>query len=595
MIDDDAASFWTFDGDAFDSYTRKLIVPTGDPNVIIDEIDNLSPAILHSDHELYLGYRLGMPSLVTHEQEDQQSITFGYYGYIPAHPSGYPKSYLEIPHSTAYSFPRLGSFTVEFLFNISSTGIPTGTFPMFVKSGVISISHVFTSSSSYIAVTHPGGSYSLGSFPSSSNFVGGSLYNRKLHFAFVWEVQQSQNNQYTGIARIFINSRICSEQTYTYEDVFPNTNVATPITIAGTSTGYWRSAFNIDQIAVYDRPLSVDEIANHVAKAFPYDEYLKNDFASNIWPFDDQDSLVVFTISPYYGSLTGSYIGGRGRCIRNAPGPSGIYGARSCTFIDGGQAVFVSKSSPYYAYQARNSSNYTYEWWFNTTETARGVLFAIQTFEFPFNGPLVQINTRDNQFSFGSIQFTESDIDTVLNSRYLDDNGNRFEFNDGKWHHIAITHVSGTGVQNLYLDGVLHATAVTAIKTVDQPGQITMMNSIPGHFSVHGNVSYLAYYGFDLQPHQIRSRATYSVIYKVRGIVTLMGVPYQAKLRFYSSYTGEFIQETQSDADTGEYEVSFYNNSNVDILVFDPNDLSVRYRAYGPVKPSEFEDLPINI
>lgn len=74
-----------------------------------------------------------------------------------------------------------------------------------------------------------------------------------------------------------------------------------------------------------------------------------------------------------------------------------------------------------------------------------------------------------------------------------------------------------------------------------------------------------------------------------------MGVPYRAKLRFYSSYTGEFIQEIESDAETGEYEVSFYNNSHIDILVFDPNDLSVRYRAYGPVTPSEFDDLPINI
>lgn len=51
----------------------------------------------------------------------------------------------------------------------------------------------------------------------------------------------------------------------------------------------------------------------------------------------------------------------------------------------------------------------------------------------------------------------------------------------------------------------------------------------------------------------------------------------------------------ESDPNTGEYEASFYNNSYVDILVFDPNDLSVRYRAYGPVSPSEFDDLPINI
>ena len=108
-------------------------------------------------------------------------------------------------------------------------------------------------------------------------------------------------------------------------------------------------------------------------------------------------------------------------------------------------------------------------------------------------------------------------------------------------------------------------------------------------------MSYLAYYDFALQRHQIYSHANYSITYKIRGIVTLLGVPYRAKLRFYSSYTGELIKEMESDPNTGEYEASFYNNSYVDILVFDPNDLSVRYRAYGPVSPSEFDDLPINI
>lgn len=593
VVDDDAASLWSFDGDAFDQTTRKLIVPDGDPRVIIDEIDNQNPAILHSDHELYLGYRMGMPSMIVHEQEDQYSMTFGYYGNIPAHPSGYPKAYLEIPHTTTYSFPRLGSFSVEFMWKITSNPSTYGSYPIFVKSGVIDISYVVNPSSSYLNFSHPGGVASLGYFSGSSNIFT-SIINQVFHVAFVWDVIQIANNQYQGTAYVYLNGRLYSKQVYNYLDTFPNTNVSTPITICGTSTLYWKSACQMDQIAVYDKPLSADEVIRHVSKAYPYDQFLKNDGASNIWPFDDADSLVNFEIAPYYGNHTGVYVGGRGRCLRGGDGPSGIIGSSCCTFVDGGQASFASKNSSS-AYSPRNEADYTYEWWFNTTESQRGVMLSIQTLEFPFNGPLVQMNVRDHQFSIGSIQYSVEDTYPVLNSRYLDDNGERMEFNDGKWHHIAITRQLNTGICQLYLDGILHDQQTLALPTVGHPGQLMMMNSMPGRLKVHGSLSFLAAYGFDLQDHQIRARANYSIIYKIRGIVTLLGVPYRAKLRFYSSYTGEFIQEVESDPDTGEYEVQFYNNSNIDILVFDPNDLSVRYRAYGPVKPSEFDDLPIII
>lgn len=116
QIDDDCVSLWTFDGDAFDSGSRKLIVPAGEPNYIIDEIDNLNPAILHNDNEYYPGYRMGMPSLVEFEQTDQQSISFGFAGKQPSHPNQWAKAYLEIPNSLSYAFPRLRSFFCRICF-----------------------------------------------------------------------------------------------------------------------------------------------------------------------------------------------------------------------------------------------------------------------------------------------------------------------------------------------------------------------------------------------------------------------------------------------------------------------------------------------
>lgn len=128
-----------------------------------------------------------------------------------------------------------------------------------------------------------------------------------------------------------------------------------------------------------------------------------------------------------------------------------------------------------------------------------------------------------------------------------------------------------------------------------QPGQLIFMNSMPGQLNCNGSICKVAYYPYALQANQISSHYTYTVTYRIRGIVTLLGVPYQATLRFYNSYTGEFLQELISDPNTGEYEAIFYNNSNVDILVFSKSDLSVRYRAYGPVTPSEYIDLPVNL
>ena len=60
VIDDSPVAFWTFDGDAFDPINRNLLVPLGQPKVIIDEIGMGNPGILHSDDAdgSLFGYRM---------------------------------------------------------------------------------------------------------------------------------------------------------------------------------------------------------------------------------------------------------------------------------------------------------------------------------------------------------------------------------------------------------------------------------------------------------------------------------------------------------------------------------------------------------
>lgn len=598
------SSLWTFDGDPFESGTRKLLVPSGDPNYIIDEIDNLNPAILHNDNDTYLGYRLGMPSLISFEQTDQHSMSFGFYGKQPAHPNQWAKAYLEIPHTISYSFPHYGSFSVELVFykqfatDEGTTSVTNTQRPIISKAGVFDAYFSFPyASPSYLVTTHPGGTSNI----PLTNFKGNfGLIGNTIHYALVWDVVLENNGQYKGTARVYINSYLASEQSYTYFDVFPNTNVASPILIAGRAgnnrlSDWHTSNFQIDQVGVYGRALSTDEVANHFSKIFPYDDMIKNEFCSNFWAFNDADSTISSAIVPSVGTLNGTYHGTRNyHYFRGVDGPSNLLGSKAAQFADGGMASFVVYNV-FSAFVPRQiNSEYSYEIWFSLSPTRRAVVLAAQELEYPFDGPLVQLNMRNNQEVIGCLQYTESDSGVVLNSRYLNDNGNRFLFNDGNWHHLVVLR-RGNGSVELWLDGTLHDSGIEATKAIGQPGQLILMNSMPGRLHCNGAICKLAYYPYAMGPHQIRSHFTYTITYRIRGIVTLLGVPYQATLRFFSSYTGEFLQEVTSDPNTGEYRAVFYNNSNVDILVFSKGDRSVRYRAYGPVTPSSFLDYPVNI
>lgn len=420
------------------------------------------------------------------------------------------------------------------------------------------------------------------------------------HLVLVWENKQIENGQYLGTANLYINGYSTATKNQTYYDVFPNTNINTPILIAGRTgtnraSDYHTSNFQLDQIAIYDRPLSANEVTNHLSKIFPYDKMIQREFASALWTFADTDSTINFTVHPSIGGPAGTYLGVRNfNYNRGVNGPDNLMGSKAAQFMNGGMASFISQNA-YSTYQARQINGaYSYETWFAVSSLRRAVLLSAQELLWPFDGPLIQINMRDNQEFIGCLQYTERDTGAVLNSRYLNDNGSRFLYNDGNWHHIVVLRRSNDTIE-LWLDGVKHDSVIEGTKSVDQPGQLVVMNSMPGQLNCNGSICKLAYYPYALQDHQIRSHYTYSVTYRIRGIVTLLGVPYQATLRFYNAYTGEFIQELISNPNTGEYEAIFYNNANIDILVFSDSDRSVRYRAYGPVTPSEYLDYPINV
>lgn len=262
------------------------------------------------------------------------------------HPSLYPKAYLEVPHSNTYAFTNNGSFTIEFLMNkATETYACNNVRPIIRKSGVFDLS--FSSpcfSTSFMTISHPGGSTNI----VYANFLGNNLYNRTVHVALTWSVQNLGNGNYSGSFKLYLNSRLALEDSYSYLDTFPNTNVNTPFEIAGRGDlnnillDRHTTSFRIDQIAVYDKELSMDVIADHYSKIFPYEEMITNDFASNHWTFNDADSLTNFDIVPRIGSLYGKYKVDRSQIVRQQPGPPGIPLSSSATFQNRGCAQFIS-------------------------------------------------------------------------------------------------------------------------------------------------------------------------------------------------------------------------------------------------------------
>lgn len=52
------------------------------------------------------------------------------------------------------------------------------------------------------------------------------------------------------------------------------------------------------------------------------------------------------------------------------------------------------------------------------------------------------------------------------------------------------------------------------------------------------------------------------------------------------------VQEIFSDPNDGEYLAELFDNRLIDMMVLNSQDPTIRYRVYGPVSPSEYEDAP---
>lgn len=585
LRDDGAISLWSFDGDNYDRVNRNLLTS---PLIILDEIGNLNPgnmivSSLSSPH----GYRMGMPSLVSLETEDQSSISFGYYGKQPG-TEPYPKAYIEVSHSNSYAFGT--EFSIEFLFNKQneqyindSKGWVSFTRPIIKKAEVFNF---------YYNYTYSQGERIICWFPTGNSAILPFITNKTVHVIITFKIVGTSDGIFEAHENVYFDARRVYSNIKTIYDTYPLLNVSTPIEIGGISGSGGAnsedrntSPLQLDQIAIYNKTLGLKNVSRHYKKIYEYDDMIVHDEPAQYYPFNEIDSLSDWTVYNKMGGRNGNYNGTLFNISRSRPGPVSVIPNATCAVFTGGSFDVTGSDPSGRPTGLYSPNNYSIEFWFSVSGQTSGILFTSQQACAPYHGLLIQIN----EIFPGQITIYESKVNDNYKITSLTNT-----YNDNKWHHICVQR-TGTTFE-AYIDGVLQERKLNlSSNSIGYLPWIHMMNGQPGNNSVNGGICKLAIYNKSLDEQQIHCRSQYAIIYKIKGIVTLQGVPTRATIRIFDHKLGNLIAEITSNINTGFYEYNLSNNKYIDLMVFSKEDSSVRYRAFGPILPAECEDIAITL
>lgn len=595
--------FLTFDGDAFDPNNRKLLAS---PQVFIDESGFNSNIMLHNEDENYPAYRMGIPSLVDLEQSDQRSTSFGWYGYQPLAMTRWPKAFVEVQHQSHLALTdNRGSYTVGFFVNkaenddkwrdqeriLGNSYTQTLNKRWIRKAGSFDIYHRdYWSAAEELRFIHPGGEIVW--------VLPNWFYKRKNFVVCTWKITEINPDVYLNEAYLYVNGHVYGTYTNTTAGTFPSSTTTTPIEIAGVinASSYFEdrqtSDLQLDQMFVLNKALTQDEICRLYRKSKTYDVIAVDGQATAYWPMTDVEDTAVFVMKDLVGYNDGTYLGGITRIARQQTPPSQILGGSSVFFHDGGMGAAhrltnVTTYTPVFNF----SGDFTVDMWFQFSNTDRSVIWSCQKDDYPHGGVLIEANRRNNTSVPGHIQLSVSQqyqVSSMLNR----DNGQPFNFNDGRWHHVAA--VRKGSIVSLWIDGIKHGTVTAPVQSLANPGpgQVYFMGASPGNLNTTGYMSAVGVYGYALDDEEVKLRNLYSLIYRIQGNVTLQGNPYRATVRAFNHRTGALTVETESQTSSGDYSITLYDNSLIDLMVMNKQDPNIRYRVYGPITPALYEDVP---
>lgn len=589
------AGFWTFDGEPYNFTDRTF---THLPLTIFDESANLNDGLLLVGNEQpQKAYRAGMTSLVLLEPGLQQSIAFGFYGKVQG---VWPKAYVQIQDSPAYdTSANNGSFTVAMLFKktVDETDLRAQEYPsihtttlvktIFEKAGLFTfkISDNWSTADT-VSFTFPNGTTNL-SIATIANF-----YGVEHHLVARWEVKVGQGGL-VGTALVIVDGVTIMEKSTVYTSLPPVTYFPNTINLGGSADN--STVFNdrataptyLDQVALFTRALTTVEIFRLFKKVWQYqDMVLKK--GPDIYMTLGDDVNVIDTSTLLLAGSTAISCFHNGQVVRRRPGPPGIPSSLGFLYADAVQILRTTLNTSYPRPATLDADNYSIELWLKTSETSRATVMSWQGVEKPFGGPTIELNVTDTgAYRSGALTFRDGETGGVTTpiAEFL---------NNGVYNHIVVQRRLGSLLE-IIVNGKLKASAAIAKGGVNAyPGSISLMGSLPGNLYCDGELAHFAVYkDKTFTAEEAASRSGYTTIYRIRGNVTLRGVPYSATVRMYDYASGELVGSLLSASADGSYEFYLKDNSPLAAQILSTNDTNVRVRGFGPVVPAEIPDLPV--
>ena len=573
VLHDNPITFWTFDFD-------NQILPS---NEIIDEIGNANPLFVSGTN-----FEMRQLSLNDLEVTDQYSISLAKEEKVGG--SWTTSTTLECPHASIYN---LGEFSLEFLINKKSANVirdageigqySTIASPIIRKTGLMEMVIVDSyGGAEHIQLTVLDHVFTYSEFQSANALR--PIFDINNHVVVKYKAEQIDVNEYETTASLYLNGSLVASDTLTYFDSFP-VSATTSSWLIGSNGGsnpltdYQTEELKLDQIAIYDYPLTDEQISTHYRKTQRYEDLIKLDKPDHFVRFNDLDNVsdnAINSINPVYPAVI------YGNYVREQLATEKVIDAKATYFFNGGVCAMGKLNSQSYLTPnfIQTQQDYTVEFWFKTPHSKRGSLLSAISDTPNWHGLNIFINSKNDFETLGSIQVSES-ADVKFNSELTN-------FNDDKWHHLVVIR-SGNFIK-LYIDSDLQGELQSSPFSGTHTRELYLMAQAPNSLNVDGSLSDFAIYDYAMQEMMINSRFHFATRHRIFGHTLLEGAPVQAKVRFYNSYTGEKVGEVLSSQGTGEYLFYPYSDRQLDIVALIPDNQTTRYRVHAPITPAEFDD-----
>lgn len=577
------SAFWTFD------FEKNNISTT-----VADELGISNLTVQNSQNQA--NYSFETQSLIEIETTDSFSMRVGH----SSKPlGGWSPCSLSTPNTTAFEFSNNGEFSLEFFYRKESPGelrdVGEPGHDSVITTPLVSKLNSFeVDTINYFHGITPD-KLEARVLGHTVGYSGGDVMGTTHHVVLIFRTLTTDINEITATLELYVDGRLVDADSVIYVDSTPNTSSANELRFFGNGGGIPNEDFaaettKMDQISIFKRALSLEEVANHYRKTKNYHEMIKFDKPIYFYPMRephlnlDNDMKQVI---PGAGNVThrqGAYLGS---VTRDIIGPLRITGSRCAEFLVGGRG-YVENGGASGANLLSTQADYTIEFWFNSNDKNMGTLLDISEEDSVYStGGRVFLNKWDHVHTPGRIQFNESHNKSLKSLEFTPDN-NQYNFSDGNWHMVTIMR-RGMDVM-LYIDAELHAMEAMPTTVMGAPGDMHVMNSRNSDAPINGFMCNLALYNKSLQEQQIYNRWAYSTRYRISGHTYLQGSPVTAIVRFYDSLTGALLNETKSAAHDGSYSYYPFNNRKVDALYKLKDNQTVKYRTHGPINPAEVPD-----